>query len=148
MTNTEFEAIVNGPKTIDGDIAWSIDEEHSPTVEFRVSVECAWPGLSVKGSFNAAAQKLSYVLICQGVGRIYALDLGADHHNPDCHDVGERHKHRWSEAQRDKNAYAPADITEAASNPQGVWQQFCDEANITHSGLLGTVPAAQLDFFL
>jgi hypothetical protein len=38
---------------------------------------------------------------------IYRLDLGQEHHNPSCVMVGETHKHRWTEQQRDKEAYRP-----------------------------------------
>ena len=54
-----------------------------------------WP-LFVKGRYNAAAGTLNYSLILKTKGRIYALDLGKDHHNPQCHQVGEMHKHSWS----------------------------------------------------
>ncbi|MGH8191833.1 MAG: DUF6978 family protein, partial [Rhodanobacteraceae bacterium] len=42
--------------------------------------------------------------------RIYGLDLGKDHHNPQCNQVGEKHKHRWTDQYRDKEAYEPRDI--------------------------------------
>ena len=44
-----------------------------------------------------AARTLTYALILKTAGRIYGLDLGKDHHNPQCEQVGEKHKHRWSE---------------------------------------------------
>ena len=38
--NAEFEALINdAAKRIVGDIAWQEDEDHSPSVEFRRSVE-------------------------------------------------------------------------------------------------------------
>jgi hypothetical protein len=64
----------------------------------------------IRGSYNALAQTLSYSLISRASGRIYGLDLGKDHHNPDCNFVGERHKHRWNQPVRDKEAYVPLDI--------------------------------------
>ena len=148
MSDSEFELLMSESKSIDSDIGWSIDEDHSPTVEFRVNVECSVQGLSVKGSFNTLAGKLSYVLIHQGTGRIYALDLGADHHNPDCNNVGELHKHRWSEDSRDKYAYVPSDITAPANEPHRVWKQFCAEANIVHKGTLNEIPAVQMDLLI
>lgn len=70
------------------------------------------------------------------MGRIYALDIGKDHHNPTCEQVGEQHKHRWTEQFKDKEAYGPKDITEPATNPVAVWKQFCQEARIIHEGIL------------
>lgn len=147
MTNVEFQTILtDGTKVINGDIVWIDDEDHSPTVEFRapISSESGYP-LFVRGSYNALAETLSYVLICQGVGRIYALDLGKDHHNPSCTFVGEKHKHRWDEVQRDKEAYVPDDITATASDPIVVWHQFCMEANLRHEGTMRVPPPVQLD---
>ena len=82
------------------------------------------------------------------VGRIYGLDLGKDHHNPQCNQVGEKHKHKWTEQFRDKQAYVPDDITEAASDPQAVWKQFCGEARLSHNGTLPAPPLQQEDLFL
>ena len=37
LTQAEFEEFINDTtKQIDGDILWIEDEDHSPTVEFRV----------------------------------------------------------------------------------------------------------------
>lgn len=138
LTNTEFKAILNdSSKQIEGDIVWQQDEDHSPSVEFRAEVQsdAGWP-LFVGGSYNPLIPALSYVLILKTAGRVYALDLGKDHHNPDCNQVGEKHKHCWTEQFRDKEAYMPDDITEPASNPVAVWQQFCAEAKIRHTGTI------------
>lgn len=96
MTQAEFEAIIaDTTKRIDDRIHWSNDEDHFPALEFKVELasDSGYP-LVVKGSFNPLAQTLSYVLIHRMAGRIYALDLGKDHHNPTCQNVGEKHKHR------------------------------------------------------
>lgn len=138
LTNIEFQAILDDDtKAIEGDIAWSDDEDHSPSVEFRAEV-CSTPGwpLFVKGSYNRLARTLSYAIILKTTGRIYALDLGRDHHNPSCNRVGEKHKHRWTEAQRDKDAYVPEDITAGADDPLTAWRQFLAEARIHHSGTM------------
>jgi len=138
MTQGEFEAIIaDSSKRIAGEIYWGEDEDHSPSVEFRaeVSSEAGYP-LFVRGSYNPEAQKLTYCLIHRAVGKMYALDLGADHHNPSCNHVGETHKHRWSEVTNTKEAYAPRDITASVADPVAVWRQFCLEAKITHDGML------------
>ena len=149
FSNAEFETLINdATKRIEGDIVWQEDEDHSPSVEFRVEVqsETGWP-LFVRGSYNSLISALSYVLIMPNVGRIYGLDLGKDHHNPQCDQVGETHKHRWNELFRDKEAYAPTDITASAGKPVEVWKQFCAEAKINHIGRMQPPPPQQLPLF-
>ena len=150
LTNTEFETILNDEsKRIIGDIFWQEDEDRSPSVEFRaeVSSDAGWP-LFIRGSYNPLIPALSYVMILKTTGRIYGLDLGKDHHNPQCNQVGEKHKHRWTEQLKDKEAYEPDDISEPASRPVEVWGQFCTEAKIIHSGTLAVPPPTQGDFFI
>ena len=132
----EFEAILgDASKTIADDIAWLEDMDHSPAREFRANVASdAGRPLFVVGRYSAAAGTLSYALIHRGAGRIYALDLGAEHRNPDGGLVGTKHKHRWKEGFRDKQAYVPEDITEPWDKPVEVWNQFCRQARIHHTG--------------
>ena len=80
----------------------------------------------------------------QGVGRIYGLDMGADHRNPDGKRVGNTHKHRWQEGFRDKEAYVPEDIEASWDHPAEVWNQFCTEAKLHHSGTFSH-PVVQLE---
>jgi hypothetical protein len=104
LTNAEFDTILaDTSKKIRGDLAWAEDEDHSPAMEFRAEVtsNVGWP-LFVRGSYNPLARTLTYVLILKTTGRIYGLDLGKDHHNPTCQQVGEKHKHHWREQFRDK----------------------------------------------
>ena len=105
LTDSEFAAILGDEtKRIRGDVAWREDEDHSPAREFRVEVESAggWP-LFVQGRCSFVAGTLTYALILKTAGRIYALDLGRDHHNPQCERVGEKHKHRWSVTETGKH---------------------------------------------
>lgn len=123
LVNSEFESILaDGSKRIEGDIVWKEDEDHSPAVEFRAEVLSAvgWP-LFIRGSYNRLAGTLTYALILKSEGRIYALDLGKEHHNPTCSQVGEKHKHRWTEQYRDKDAHVPKDITASVTDPCSVW---------------------------
>lgn len=132
----EFERILaDDTLTIVEDIAWGEDEDHSPAREFRADVqsEAGYP-LFVVGRYNPVAGTLSYSLIHRGAGRIYALDLGADHRNPDGDRTGEKHKHHWTERYRDKQAYVPEDITVSWEQPVEAWGQFCVEAGIRHEG--------------
>ncbi len=145
MTEAEFATILGDTsKTIAGDIDWKDDEDHSPAVEFQVNIDSAngWP-LLLRGSYNGLAQTLTFAVIHRGAGRIYALDLGKDHRNPTGELVGETHKHTWTERFRDKNAYAPPDITAGPDEPLLVWEQFCKEAIIHHNGTLKRPPPTQ-----
>lgn len=93
LTDTEFTSILeDDSKRIKGDIAWVGDEDHSSAWQFRTEVEsdAGWP-LFVQGRYNPLANSLSYVIILRDEGRIYGLDLGKEHHNPQCDQVGEKH---------------------------------------------------------
>ncbi|MDE2999936.1 MAG: hypothetical protein OXU79_12740 [Gemmatimonadota bacterium] len=145
LTDVEFASILeDDTKRIVDDIVWTEDEDHSPALEFRVNVtsESGWP-LFVKGRFNSAARTLNYALILTTEGRIYGLDLGKDHHNPQCDQVGEKHKHTWSERYSDKEAYVLDDIDAHLLDPVSVWTEFCVEAGIQHDGKMNVPPAIQ-----
>lgn len=146
MKQQDFDALLaDTTKEINGPIEWDKDDDHYPSVEFRVEVvsQPKYP-IFVKGSYNQLAQTLTYALIHQRYGRIYALDLGKDHHNPTCSTVGRKHKHRWTELSRDKEAYVPDDIIALINDPVGVWFQFCNEAFLTHNGVMYPPPLVQL----
>lgn len=150
LGSAEFDSILNDQtKEIVGDIIWATDEDHSHCVEFRAEVpsSAGWP-LFIKGTYNPLVPALSYSLILKTDGRIYGLDLGKDHHNPQCNQVGDCHKHRWSETFRDKEAYAPDDIKASAQDPVAVWKEFCAEASIRHSGQMRPPPPHTGDLFL
>ena len=149
MTEAEFQALLaDATKRIEQDISWLGDEDRSPGLEFRAEV-ISDPGfpLFIKGWYNREAQTLSFSLIHRGVGRIYGLDLGKDHHNPSCVYVGEKHKHSWSDVVRDKEAYVPEDIIAAANDPVGVWREFCQEAKINHTGVMHPPPPVKMEMF-
>lgn len=141
--------MADNSKQVTADITWTNDEDHSPSLEFRCDItsDNGWP-LVLRGSYNELAGNLSYVVILSGVGRIYALDIGKNHKNPDRTMVGEKHKHKWSEQQRDKNAYCPADITEPASDPVAVWGQFCAEFGIKHIGTMSAPSPVEPEDFV
>jgi hypothetical protein len=149
FTEAELQTILEDlTKIIVGDITWTEDEDHSPAAEFRAEIasEAGYP-LFVRGSFNPLAQTLTFAIIHASSRRIYALDLGKDHHNPNCQNVGERHKHRWTDLFRDKDAYVPIDIAQSIANPVAVWKEFCAEAKITHQGVMQAPPAHQPNLF-
>ena len=142
LTDGEFAFILSDDtKRIEEDLAWNEDEDHSPAFEFRVNVDLmsGWP-LFVKGRYNAAAGTLNYALILKTEGRIYALDLGKDHHNPQCQQVGEKHKHSWSERYRDKEAYVPTDVTPLATDPVSVWRSSASKQAFNTNGRMNGPP--------
>jgi hypothetical protein len=149
LIQDEFEEIINdSSKRVDGDLQWTVDN-NVLWAKFRAEVITdSGYDLFIQGSFNPFISALSYHLIYRPVGRIYGLDLGKNHRNPDQQLVGETHKHRWSETFKDKEAYAPPDITAPASQPIEVWRQFCQEAGIIHNGTMQAPPDQQLDLFL
>jgi hypothetical protein len=150
LTDIEFQAILEDTsKRVDGDIVWKEDDDHSPSVEFLAEIHSdnGWP-IFVRGSYNGLIPALSYMIILKTDGRIYGLDVGKDHHNPQCNQVGEKHKHRWTEKFRDKEAYSPKDITATATDPVDVWHQFCAEAKLTHKGAMARPQPPAKDLFI
>ena len=125
LTDAEFAAIMADKKQISGNIVWNEDEGHSPARVFRAKVESAagW-SLFVQGRYNPLAGTLTYALILRTEGRIYGLCMGKDHHNPQCDQVGEKHKHRWSERYRDKEAYIPMTSPRRFWNPRPYGSSF------------------------
>lgn len=143
LSQQEYNTIISDPtKVIHEDILWE-GHPSSSRREFRIEVESeeGYP-IFLKGWYNPSSGKLSYSVIHRSVGRIYGLDMGADHQNPDGQWVGEKHKNYWVPGSRDKWAYVPPDITETWNRPVEVWRQFCAEANLAHSGVM-TPPATQ-----
>ncbi|MGL5035383.1 MAG: hypothetical protein ACRC6M_16470, partial [Microcystaceae cyanobacterium] len=95
LTDQEFNDFLQDTnKTINGDIEWQEDEDHSPAVEFRVELQTTndYPVIiKVKGSYNPLLPSLTYAIIHSQAKRIYALDMGKNHRNPDRNQVGEIH---------------------------------------------------------
>ena len=90
---------------------------------------------------------MTFALILKSVGRIYGLDMGKDHKNPNGDRIGKKHKHSWSVEYRDKKAYVPTDITASILDPVTLWEQFCEEACIEHNGRLNQIPPRQEELF-
>lgn len=138
LSQEEYDAIIgDSTKVISENIVWE-GSSHSPARQFRVDIDSdEGHPIFVKGWYNPRSDKLSFAIIHRTVGdRIYGLDLGAGHSNPDGSLVGEKHKNYWRPGSRDKWAYVPEDITETLERPVAVWQQFCAEANLRHSGTM------------
>ncbi len=137
LSKQEYDAIIaDESKRIEGDVTWE-SSQNPRAREFRIDIESdeGYP-LFLKGWYNPYSGKLSYAIIHRGVGRIYGLDMGAEHINPDGSPVGEKHKNYWTPSRRDKWAYVPGDITEPWNRPVAVWVQFCTEARLEHRGIM------------
>lgn len=148
LSQKDFEELINNPKKyINNDIIWekSAIRSFSLVFETKVTSDVSYP-LVIKGKFVPLTEKLSYTILYNSVGRIYALDIGQDHKNPDGLKVGDKHKHRWVADVniKDKKAYSPSDITALASEPKNVWEQFCLEAKIIHNGVMHEPPLFDL----
>ena len=90
LSQLEYDAIVaNETKRIQGDMFWRSSQNPLATM-FRHDIDSneGFP-LFLQGWYNPYSGKLSYAIIYRGVGRIYGLDLGAEHINPDGRAVGE-----------------------------------------------------------
>ena len=129
--------IADTTKAIEGDIEWQRQRTMGQAQRFRVPVTSQQrEGLILQGWFSPAARKLSYTLFIPGHGRIYGLDLGAEHVNPDGERLVGTHKVRWTSEHEDRLAYVPEDITAEWFEPILVWQQFCAEASLSHEGTM------------
>ena len=129
--------IADGTKVIERDIVWQPHPTILPAFQFTAEVNGGGTlSLVIAGWFNPAMEKLTFALIARGIGRVYGLDLGRKHLNPDGEMVGETHKHRWTSEHRDRWGYVPVDITADWSDPVTAWQQFCAEANLSHAGTM------------
>ena len=139
LTEREFaDILADGSKRIEGDITWAPDERHAGAVEFRAIVEsdAGYP-LFIDGWYRPRTASLTYTLVQGGARRIYAINFGHPHTNPESGErVGTKHKHYWTDAWRDRMAYNPQDITEPWHRPVAVWRQFCAEAGIEHRGAM------------
>lgn len=141
--------MADASKRIEGDISWGEAHGHPAAVSFRESVEseAGYP-LSVKGYLNRSSRKMTFVLLHRAESCIYRLDLGTEHPNSDGTRVGEKHKHPWVEGIGARDAYVPPDITATVDDPVAVWSQFCEEANMTHDGVMNEPPPQQMDMML
>lgn len=138
ISQQEFEVILaDETKRVIGDIRWKEVAGQRPAQAFRAEVAADWDySLFVVGRWNPSPGKLSYSLVLRGTGRIYGLDIGVDHKNPDGEVLEEKHKNRWRQGSRDRWAYVPVDVTAGWNRPVEAWAQFCGEASLRHVGIM------------
>lgn len=148
LSQKDFEDILrDDSKTVEGDLVWEERERGGFLFKTQIQTKSNRYNLIVGGTYIPIKKTLSYYMLCPPHGRIYALDLGVDHKNPDKSFTGEKHKHRWSEIYKDKEAYVPQDITASVTEPVKVWQQFCLEAIIHHNGVMKPIPEQEFNLF-
>ena len=140
MLREEFEVLMaDSTKRVIGDIAWEVSDSDPAARTFRTSVNSdSLHPLIVQGWYSPRREKLSYALVYnqEGVGRIYGLDFGASHPNPDGTKAGDPHKNYWTEDDGDSWAYEPTDISAPWNDPVRAWTEFCAEANIRFFGIM------------
>lgn len=137
MTQAEFEAIIADlTKRIEGDISWNQDKS-GIVFDFRVKVRSdSGDQLSVKGSYNRKLGKISYTLFT--TDRIFSVDYDRDHG-----DAGNFHVHTWDESKRKCIATKATAASEISRDPLRLWKWFCEQAHITHDGVLQSLPPVQ-----
>jgi hypothetical protein len=89
----------------------------------------------------------SFALLLNNAFRIRGLDVNGSHRNRHTDQnkwTAQIHKHKWTDACRDRFAYTPNDITAVEITDQLV--QFCAECGIACDATLGPFPARQEDF--
>jgi hypothetical protein len=96
--------------------------------------------MSLKGVVTEATGYLKLNLFV-GAQAVAMLHRGKVHHNPGCERLAAPvHKHRWSDADREKGAYVPADVD--PSSCESTFRSFLKECNIEFSGHFA-LPALQ-----
>lgn len=119
-------------KYISDDVTW---REASAWFEFEVRIHDALnSGLKLFGRVSKILPRLHFTVTHPEAGRIYALCVGQDHRNPDGTQVGELHKHIYTDEHGQGWAYVPEDISATLPNVESLWRDFCEEAQIRHDG--------------
>ena len=130
MTAEQVQDFINRTdKRIIGDIALQPANAHAGAFAFRGSIVYGGrPEVELQIWFNPNARdgKISIAYFSRGIGRIYGLCVNISH--------GGMALHKHNGPKDDDQPYAPHDITAPASNPQGVWREFCAETGLTHDG--------------
>ena len=85
LSNQDFSLIINDTtKRINVNINWNNETNNKNCCKFRVNIESEsdYP-LILNGTYNLIYPGLSYTIIHKGIGkRIYGLDIGKTHPNP------------------------------------------------------------------
>jgi len=108
IDEASISGILEMPKHIEDDITWT--HKQKDWLEFRTRIECdADCTLWLVGSYNHCLDAYSYSFLANGQ-RLRGLDVGKDHHNPTCEDVGSPHVNYWTDPHEAKMAREADDI--------------------------------------
>jgi len=127
------------------DIIEILDKEIDKTVinwkfedgvqKFKVDVKNkeGYP-LKLVGTYSHKTGNFSFALLL-GKKRIRGLDCGhKPHHNPDCQRIKGPHKHRWTDAYQDREAYVPKSVN--CTDIIQAFRDFLKECKIIFKGTL------------
>lgn len=130
MTAEQVRDFISRPdKRLIGDVVLQSATGHAVAFAFRDRIVYGGePEVELQIWFNPNARdgKVSIAYFSAGIGRIYGLCVNISHSGM------KLHKHNGPKSV--DQPYVPKDITAPASNPQGVWREFCTETGLTHDG--------------
>jgi hypothetical protein len=128
LSEAEAERIIGMPKRIVGSSQWRKRGDGNWYMEMPVEAEEQLP-LRLYGRFNPRTGNYTFIFFC-GEVNLRRLDVGKRHHNPECEDIGEVHKHKWTNRFRDKWAYEPVEVrtTDPIAMAFGIFLNECSIA--------------------
>ncbi len=139
MTQADVETFLKDEtKHIEGDLRWSSHTNNVNYRKFRACIEYRDQSkdLILCGAYCMSKEAIHFAIIYKGVS-IYRLDVGSNHRHKNSGEyVGELHKHKLRDNDKEDDTYIPDDITSAFPNVLEIWQQFCKECKLRHNGRL------------
>ena len=131
-TQADVEALITHGAVLRSSFRWELVGKTNYKAECWVDETYEAARVKLVGNYNSRTKNLSYTLVWAGC-RIRSLDVGGPPHpNPDGQLLESPHKHRWTDAAKDRSAYSPDDIT--ATDREGILIQFLAESNIRFEG--------------
>ena len=135
MTPSEADvfALLQQGAVLKGEFRWRRVDEYRWRAEAPLSDTYEDARVKVVGTYNERVHNLSYTLVWAHC-RVRSLDVnGPPHRNPDGTRMPTPHKHRWTDAHRDRVAYIQTDITPTGTLEQ-IFREFLNESNIQFAG--------------
>ncbi len=131
LDEDEVDTVLASAKYIDENVEWRRQAGHQ-TFSVEVLSKEADYDMALVGSVTEQTGYLKLHLFV-GPQPITMLHMGKAHHNPNCERLtGKVHKHRWSDAFREKEAYVPDDVDTATW--ETLLRSFLKECNIEVRG--------------
>jgi len=129
LTTTEAKELLDEQKVIDHPFGWRMISSDRRRLEASVWVPS--PSIEIKLYGNVGKTNYSFTLSYQGYC-LRTYNVHFYHHNPDCNDIYEPHKHDWDERYGTKQAYVVHDIS--TDNINSALKDFLKECNIEALG--------------